>query len=677
MTKKIVKVFLCFLFSLLTIGIAFSTINNQNLNKTIDIFNHTSSYSPLRIPKIFVQESEYRQLLSLFEDISLKTNIPYMKKVTNESYEINESFNFKISPKLEIIFYYQDQKEPSNFKLPFSNTNFRIENIQQSIRKKDFEGEFFILTSDKEEYEGYIKEFSKKYNEIFQSTHGIERFDDFNNERNYSPIGNTELYQSSFYIQVGLLFFIAVLGSYYLIAIREISLLSNYGFSVKHIVHMLLGNKMLLFLLGVVVCELVMMWIILREQFILFTFLLTVLIVSSYFASLVFVYLIIKLPTMKKRLKYLQFVTFGISLVFSFILSTTTMDLAEIILAATNLLPKYEAPNEIASENYEVFYPMTIGKNHVEFIYSDQLQKHVDDSLYEALNEQESILVNLSDYRIKENEVFGRGIKINPNYLKKFQLLDERGERIYIDEQEQRTILLIPKRYKEKKTRNVLDEVLSYYEELYNRDIKVYFIEEDQSIYTFTLHDRWIKDYPFIEVLTLMNSTFWERNIIDGDGAPPLKVKTNQKNREKILNLVEANQLSDNLQLLHPYTRAEEIVVKMTSRSLGQVVSIFLVTASSFFSLNFFVLSILFIYNKRTIALLRLSGYSMFSTYRTLLILTFFKWILTTIAMFVFWESDLRIVINMFMLLMIDLGTTIVFLLYIEKKSNLVILSGW
>ena len=130
------------------------------------------------------------------------------------------------------------------------------------------------------------------------------------------------------------------------------------------------------------------------------------------------------------------------------------------------------------------------------------------------------------------------------------------------------------------------------------------------------------------------------------------------------------------LQLLHPYTRAEEIVVKMTSRSLGQVVSIFLVTASSFFSLNFFVLSILFIYNKRIIALLRLSGYSMFSTYRTLLILTFFKWILTTIAMFVFWESDLRLVINMFMLLMIDLGKTIVFLLYIERKSNLVILSG-
>lgn len=358
---------------MLIIGIAFSTINNQNLNKTIDIFNHTSSYSPLRIPKIFVQESECRQILSLFEDISLKTNIPYMKKVTNESHEINESFDFKLNPKLEIIFYYQDQdqKEPSNFKLPFSNTNFRIENIQQSIRKKDFEGEFFILTSDKEEYEGYIKEFSKKYNEIFQSTHGIERFDDFNNERNYSPIGNTDLYQSSFYIQVGLLFFIAVLGSYYLIAIREIGLLSNYSFSVKHIVHMLLGNKMLLFLLGVVVCELVMMW---------------------------------------------------------------------------------------------------------------------------------------------------------------------------------------------------------------------------------------IKDYPFIEVLTLMNSTFWERNIIDGDSTPPLKVKTNQKNREKILNLVEANQLSDNLQLLHPYTRAEEIVVKMTSRSLGQVVSIFLVTASSFFSLNFFVLSILFIYNKRIIA---------------------------------------------------------------------------
>lgn len=35
----------------------------------------------------------------------------------------------------------------------------------------------------------------------------------------------------------------------------------------------------------------------------------------------------------------------------------------------------------------------------------------------------------------------------------------------------------------------------SYYEERYNRDIKVYFIEEDQSIYTFTLHDWWIKNH--------------------------------------------------------------------------------------------------------------------------------------------------------------------------------------
>lgn len=76
MTKKIVKVFLCFLFSLLTIGIAFSTINNQNLNKTIDIFNHTSSYSPLRIPKIFVQESEYRQLLSSYMGYFFKNEYP-------------------------------------------------------------------------------------------------------------------------------------------------------------------------------------------------------------------------------------------------------------------------------------------------------------------------------------------------------------------------------------------------------------------------------------------------------------------------------------------------------------------------------------------------------------------------------------------------------------------------
>ncbi len=157
MTKKIVKVFLCFLFSLLTIGIAFSTINNQNLNKTIDIFNHTSSYSPLRIPKIFVQESEYRQLLSLFEDISLKTNIPYMKKVTNESHEINESFNFNQPPSLKLFSIIKIKKNHQTSSCHSQIPIFVSKIYSNQSGKRTSKENFFILTSDKEEYEGYIK----------------------------------------------------------------------------------------------------------------------------------------------------------------------------------------------------------------------------------------------------------------------------------------------------------------------------------------------------------------------------------------------------------------------------------------------------------------------------------------------------------------------------------------
>ncbi|MGN8981894.1 hypothetical protein ACTNBL_05975 [Enterococcus villorum] len=677
MTNKFLKYFLCFLFILVTIAISFSKINQQNLNKTVHTFNHTTNYSPLRVPKIFVQESEYRQLIFLFETLSLKNDIPYMKKVTNESNEIKEGFNFKIRPKLEITFYYQNQKEPTNFKLPFSNTRFLIENIQQSITKKEFEGEFFLLTSDKEKYEIYAKGFAKGYNKIFQTTYEVDVFSDFNNELNYSPISSTDLYHFSSYVQIGILFFVFALGSYYFILIKEIHLLSNYGFSVKHIMHTLIGKTTMFFLLCVVSIESFLMWKMFREQFLPYTFLLTLLLGGSYFISLIFIYLIIKLPSMKKRLKYLQFLTFTVTLLFSFILAITSTNLSEIILATTNLWNTYEVPSEIVSENYEVFYPLTIGKNHIEFIYANQLQKHMDDSLYESLNEQGSILVNLSDYHIKENKIFGRGIKVNPNYLKKFQILDEKGERIYIDEQEQKHILLIPERYKEKDLRNELEEVISYYNDFYQQKTKVYYIQDNQSIYTFTLHDPWIDDYPFIEILTLKNSTFWERNIINGDSSPPLKVKADPTNRKKILKLVEKNQLSDNLQLLFPYTKAEEIVVKMISKSLGQLISIFIVTMISFISLSFLVLSILFIYNKRTIALLRLSGFSLLSTYRTLFIQIFFKWGLATIFMFIFWESDLKIIINMIIFIMIDLSMTIVFLLYIEKKNNLFILSGW
>ena len=75
------------------------------------------------------------------------------------------------------------------------------------------------------------------------------------------------------------------------------------------------------------------------------------------------------------------------------------------------LAVSHETPKEIAGEDYHVFYPVTIGKNHVDFIYSNRFASAADQELYETLNKNGSILVNVSDYLNEENEQFGRGIK--------------------------------------------------------------------------------------------------------------------------------------------------------------------------------------------------------------------------------------------------------------------------
>ena len=72
----------------------------------------------------------------------------------------------------------------------------------------------------------------------------------------------------------------------------------------------------------------------------------------------------------------------------------------------------------------------------MDFIYSNRFASAADQELYETLNKNGSILVNVSDYLNEENEQFGRGIKINLNYLKKFPLIDVSGNLSTVKDQD-------------------------------------------------------------------------------------------------------------------------------------------------------------------------------------------------------------------------------------------------
>ncbi len=93
------------------------------------------------------------------------------------------------------------------------------------------------------------------------------------------------------------------------------------------------------------------------------------------------------------------------------------------------------------------------------------------------MNKNGSILVNVSDYLNEENEQFGRGIKINLNYLKKFPLIDVSGRLIQITEKETHPVILIPERYRHTDLKNDLAQITEYYQEISEKEPKFLFIK--------------------------------------------------------------------------------------------------------------------------------------------------------------------------------------------------------
>ena len=65
-----------------------------------------------------------------------------------------------------------------------------------------------------------------------------------------------------------------------------------------------------------------------------------------------------------------------------------------------------------------MFLPRCCGKNQLEFDHDKDSRAEEEEEIYRYLNQNGSLLVNIEHYNIKENEVFGRTIQLNPNYLK-------------------------------------------------------------------------------------------------------------------------------------------------------------------------------------------------------------------------------------------------------------------
>lgn len=657
-------------------GFALVSVNKQVLYRTNEFFHQTDTYTPIRLPQHFIGQEEYEQLIMVFENVSSETELSYMKKTVNESNEVDTSLNFKIQPKLEMTLYYQGDVKASYEKVPYSNTSFRVTSIEESIKIKDFEGEFFLMTREKEAYERFISLFTDRFNQAFHTDYATNIFEDFENSYSYSVISSTDVYNYRVYLTIGLILLFLLLPSFFLLMNKEISLLLNNGFSLHQVLWCLLGKKKIIitFIIAGIIGGFIFMYY--KEQF-LYLFQMYVFLFSGiYGISLISLLLVEKIASLREAFNYIQYILFIFGLLFSLLLTVANVELATIVFSSSQLAVSHEPPKEIADEDYYVFYPVTIGKNHVDFIYSNRFASAADQELYETLNKNGSILVNVSDYLNEENEQFGRGIKINLNYLKKFPLIDVSGRLIQITEEETHPVILIPERYRHTDLKNDLAQITEYYQEISEKEPEFLFIKNNQPIYTFIPSIPWIEHYPVVEILTLKNSTYWERNILSGEIYPPLKIKIGSLSKERLFELIEESQLRDNLQLSFPYTQTEEIAVKVLSRSFHYLIQICFLTFFSFFLLSYVMLCIYFVYNCRKIAIFRSSGYSLFETYKDFFMMNLIKWGTTSVIFLFLIEREPKYLFNIFFFSFIDFILSVVFILSTEKKSQLLLMNG-
>lgn len=208
-----------------------------------------------------------------------------------------------------------------------------------------------------------------------------------------------------------------------------------------------------------------------------------------------------------------------------------------LLISAVNLFATLNQVNQKQSSldqwsdfyNYGVFYPIKSG-NDTDAIREGKYPLDIPTyNLYPYLNQQFEAIYIDSDLYTEESLELNAGknniiyITVNPNYLKKYPILDKSGNEIEIDEKTEHSIYLVPEQYQEKEDFN-LDffsearrDSYELHHDFYGRsdksnskEIKFIYTKENQEIFSMNPdvmpnHDNMIID-PIVQVVTEENA---------------------------------------------------------------------------------------------------------------------------------------------------------------------------
>ncbi|WP_213496597.1 DUF1430 domain-containing protein [Lactococcus formosensis] len=677
MKKRILKFNLAILLLSILFGMFIFQVEQYSRDKVTDFFRYTDSYSPVKKPKKITSKEENDRAIDIIEKISKQEGLFTLYKVVDQGYFIKEGINFKFLEKAEITLYAPQTHQKSVYTPPLSKSVLTIDSIDNLKNKNEFEWQVFIKTEDKNKYKDTVEQIKNAYNKAFGQNYTYKDFSDFEKSENYDLVSGRDIYNISSYLKIGIAFFIVMLSFWIFSVHKKIHILRQNGYSIVASINNFIGKGYATCIFASIALLTYLLGSISRIYCVNFMINIGLLLSLSYIWLMMMVYVVEKLSRRKKESKnkgeklFINVLPTVIKLIFLMMLVVMHLDLARIMYQASNITFNSEVPKKISEDNYHVFYPVVVGKNQLEFDHDKDSRAEEEEEIYRYLNQNGSLLVNIEHYNIKENEVFGREIQLNPNYLKKFEILDENNQRIFIEESEEKRILLIPERFKGTDDLKKIEEY--YFKDLLQFEDKlteIIYIKDKQPVYSFVPNKPWIDDYPILDILTLKNSDSWDRNIFNGDRYPPIKIKTAGQSSKKLGGLLEKNRLTDNLPSFVPYEKSEITLIKRLSGSLSYLLISSLLTVFVFSIVCLLTTAYFFQYNNKKFYLLRLNGYSFFETYASVFLLLLFELMMgLTIAGFLS-EISKEFVINIFLAMVLNVIIVSMTLFRVEKRKS-------
>jgi putative ABC transport system permease protein len=649
-----------------------------------------SKYYPFKIPQDITTKEEYKKVLNDLDFASKKTNIGYLKRTRYSGWKKKQGridynqeiqrVSFQVSnTKTTNIWQHFKVKglvHGSTIKEKLPGYQVKVESIYSTLNNPSKrEGTYFIETNNPAKINAFFK--------VLASRMHRNDIDDFKiADQDQIPQVEFEApSQTELLLKIVLGFLILFIIIFQLTSTAKLSVFFLNGISTIKSFFLLFGKVWLCSGISVILLDFMMKygW---GWSFRINSVLVQLMLFSSIPLIQCTLIDIVKSLNLKNQIHHKNhnmMMILTLYIVKGLAMTGCFFALIPLTQVALNLYSNMQlTPHVEMQKQYGVFYPAVIGNNIGEHTLDDG--KKLDDALYEPFNQRGALVIDDSDID-QPIQNYLKFIKVNPNYLKRFPLYDISGDRIRVRNDEARAILCVPvtrKQY-DKQLINYINE--SSKDELGKKiKIKIIYTQPQKNPQFINFNNGKKINNETIFVTTSNNSSFVERNIMDGQGtADGLKIpiiNSTESTYNTWRKELQKNNYIDNYPQLVKQADVPKEILKL---SLGNVYSegliiglslLILLVLSSYVTLLFFSIS------KYKLILLKLHGYTKLIAYKTLWLLLLVQYSGMLLYLFSIGKLDIQSVLILIGLLMLEIVISVLTMRHLESKNMGDVLNG-